>query len=192
MPCWWRNMRKIWLMPCSNALYTICSQSVVTGLCIRIHKNHIQTPRHCLAQSWFVSHNKMVFSGICIKISHYFFHKSYRQVIVGGGNLKNGTGSFGVDSLKPDDAYIQCIVSGLATIVSDNGFSPGRRQAITWYNGDFLSTRISSTYFIDIFVEKVISKCLSAKCRPFWLGLNELNYLTHIIFGPPPAMLMRC
>ena len=51
-------------------------------------------------------------------------------------------------------------VSKLTIIGSDNGLSPGRRQAIIWTNAGILFIRTSS-----------------GKWRPFCLGLNELTLL---------------
>ena len=72
-------------------------------------------------------------------------------------------------------------VSKLSTIVSDNGLSPGRRQAIIWNNGGILSIGLSGTNFSEILIEilifsfkKMRLKMSSAKWRLLRLGLNEL------------------
>ena len=39
------------------------------------------------------------------------------------------------------------------SIGSDNGLSPGRRQAIIWTNADILSIRPQGTYFNEILFE---------------------------------------
>ena len=71
--------------------------------------------------------------------------------------------------------------SELTIIGSDNGLSPGRRQAIIWTNAGILLFRPLGTNFIEILIEihifsfkKMHFKCLSAKWRPFCLGLNVL------------------
>ena len=73
-------------------------------------------------------------------------------------------------------------VSNLTIIGSDNGLSPGWRQAITWTNAGLLliwplGTNFSEMLFrIQTFsFKKMHFKMSSAKWRPFCLGLNELN-----------------
>ena len=75
-------------------------------------------------------------------------------------------------------------VSKLTIIGSDNGLSPGRRQAIIWTIVGILLIGTSGTNFNEILSEthtfsfKNISlKTPSAKWRPFCLGLNELILL---------------
>ena len=76
-------------------------------------------------------------------------------------------------------------VSKLHTIGSDNGLSPGRRQAIIRTNAGILLIRTLGTNFSDILGEihsfsfsKMHLKMSSAKWRLFGLGLNELRDLT--------------
>ena len=78
-------------------------------------------------------------------------------------------------------------VSKLIIIGSDNGLSPGRRQAITWTNAGILLIGPLGTSFSEILVEIHISlfkethlKMSSAKCRPSCLGLNVLNHVSSI------------
>ena len=85
-----------------------------------------------------------------------------------------------ISSLRPSDAYI-CI-SKLTIIVSDNGLSPGRRQAIIWTNAGILLIRTLGTNFSEILSEirafsfkKMHLKMSSVKWRPFCLGLNVLT-----------------
>ena len=73
-------------------------------------------------------------------------------------------------------------VSKLTIIGSDNGLSPGRRQAIIWTNAGILSIRNLGTNFSEIFSEihafsfkKMHWKMSSAKWRPLCLGLNVLK-----------------
>ena len=72
-------------------------------------------------------------------------------------------------------------VSKLTIIGSDNGLSPGRRQAIIWTNAGILSIGLLGTNFNEILIEihtfsfkKLHLKMSSAKRRPFCLGLNVL------------------
>ena len=75
-------------------------------------------------------------------------------------------------------------VSKLTIIASDNGLSPGRRKAIIWNNAGILSIWLLGTYFSEILIEiltfsfkKMRLKVLSAKRRPFCLGLNVFNHV---------------
>ena len=68
-------------------------------------------------------------------------------------------------------------------IGSDNDLSPGRRQAIIWTNAGILLIGILGTNFSEISIKsltfsftKMRVKVSSAKWRPFYLGLNELNH----------------
>ena len=70
----------------------------------------------------------------------------------------------------------------LTIIGSDNGLSPGRRQAIIWTNAVILLIRPLGTYFSEILSEihafsfkKMHLKMSPAKWHPFCLGLNVLR-----------------
>ena len=72
-------------------------------------------------------------------------------------------------------------VSELTIVGSDNGLSPGRRQAIIWSNAGILLIRTLGTNFSEILGEilsfsfsKMHLKISCAKWRLFGLGLNEL------------------
>ena len=72
-------------------------------------------------------------------------------------------------------------VSNLTIIGSDNGLSPGRRQAIIWTNAGILSIGPLGTNFNEISngiqtfsFKKMHFKMSSAKWRAFCLGLNGL------------------
>ena len=72
-------------------------------------------------------------------------------------------------------------VGELTIIVSDNGLSPGRRQAIIWTIAGILLIGPYGTNFIEILIEirtfsfQMSLKVSSAKWRPFCLGLNVLT-----------------
>ena len=73
-------------------------------------------------------------------------------------------------------------VRDLTSIGSDNGLSPGRRQAIIRTSAGILLIRPLGTNFSEFLVEilifsfkKMRLKVSSAKWRPFCLGLNVLN-----------------
>ena len=51
-----------------------------------------------------------------------------------------------INSLRPSDAYMH----KLNIIVSDNGLSPGRRQAINWTNAGILFIAPIGTNFNEI------------------------------------------
>ena len=74
-------------------------------------------------------------------------------------------------------------VSELTIIGSDNGLSPGRRQAIIWNNAGLLLIESSGTNFSEISIgiktflfKKMHLNMSSAKWRPFCFGLNVLIY----------------
>ena len=80
------------------------------------------------------------------------------------------------------DRGTQICVGKLTIIGSDNGLSPGRRQAIIWTNAGILSIVLSGTNFSEILIEicallfkKMHLKMSSGKWRPFCLGLNALS-----------------
>ena len=75
-------------------------------------------------------------------------------------------------------------VGKLTINVSDNGLSPGRRQAIIWTNAGILLIGPLRTNFSEILIgiqkfsfKEMRLKMSSAKWCPFCLGLNELNAL---------------
>ena len=75
-------------------------------------------------------------------------------------------------------------VSKLTIIGSDNGLSPGRRQAITWTNVGILLIGPLGTNFSEMLIEmhtfsfkKIHFKMSSGKWRPSCLGLNVLTGL---------------
>ena len=78
-------------------------------------------------------------------------------------------------------------VSKLTIIGSENGLSPGRRQAIIWTNAGILLIGPLGTNFIEILIgiqtfsfKKMYLKMSSAKWRQFCLGLNVLNTQSHV------------
>ena len=75
-------------------------------------------------------------------------------------------------------------VGKLASIVSDNGLSLGRRQAIIWNNTGILLIGPLGTNFSEILIEihtfsfkKMYIKMSSGRWRPFSLGLNVLKFI---------------
>ena len=95
---------------------------------------------------------------------------------------------FCINSLRPSDQHIW--VSELTIIGSDNGLSPGWRQAIIWNNAGLLLIEPLGTYFSEISIgiqtfsfKKMHLNMSSAKWCPFCLDLNVLtnSALTDII-----------
>ena len=92
-----------------------------------------------------------------------------------------GNGMFApvlVNSLRLNDAYIRRQTNH----PSDNGLSPGRRQAIIWTNAGILLIGPLGSNFSEILIgiqtfssTKMHLKMSSAKWRPFCLSLNVLN-----------------
>ena len=77
-------------------------------------------------------------------------------------------------------------VGKLTIIGSDNGLSPGRRQAIILTNAGILSIGPLGTNFNEVSIgikvfsfKKMHFKITSAKWRPFCLGLNVLISICH-------------
>ena len=73
-------------------------------------------------------------------------------------------------------------VGNLTIAASDNGLSPGRRQAIIWTNDGILLIRTLGTNFSEIIskihsfsFKKMHLKMSSAKWRLFCLGLNDFK-----------------
>ena len=78
-----------------------------------------------------------------------------------------------------DDAYMRRLTNHHC---SDNGLSPGRRQAIIWTNAGILLIGPLGSNFSEILIEiltfsfkKIHLNMSSAKWRPYCLGLNVLT-----------------
>ena len=83
------------------------------------------------------------------------------------------------NSLRP---VMHICVGNLTIIGSDNGLSPGQRQAIIWTNAGILLIGPLGTNFSEILIEiqtfsfkKIHLKMSSGKWRPFCLDLNVLG-----------------
>ena len=75
-------------------------------------------------------------------------------------------------------------ISKLTVIGSNNGFSPGWRQAIIWNNARILLIGPLGINFSEILIEihklifnEICLKVLPSKSHPFCLGLNVLHSL---------------
>ena len=81
------------------------------------------------------------------------------------------------NSLRPSATYMH----ELTIIGSDNGLSPGQRQAIIWTNAEILLIGPLATNFSEISIgiqtfsfKKMHLNMSSTKWHPFCLGLNVL------------------
>ena len=91
-------------------------------------------------------------------------------------------------------------VGKLTNIGSDNGLSPGRRQAIIWTNARILSIGPLGTNLSEISIEihtfsikKMSLKMSSAKWRLFRLGLNVLTlYMLTFSEGTKTYIYILC
>ena len=98
-------------------------------------------------------------------------------------NMLNRNGSdFRATHLTHWGGVTNICVSKLTIIGSDNGLSPGRRQAIIWTNAGILLIGPLGTNFNEIFIAiykisfpKIHFKMSYGKWRPSWLGLNVLR-----------------
>ena len=87
-------------------------------------------------------------------------------------------------------------VGKLIIIGSDNGLSPGRRQAIIWTNAGILLIGPLAANFSEILIaietfsfKKMHLKMLCGKCRPFCLGLSVLSL--HLYFAITNYVIRR-
>ena len=95
----------------------------------------------------------------------------------------NDTFTYVLKALTHRGRVTHICVANLTIIGSDNGLSPGRRQAIIWTNAGILFIGPPGPpNFSEILIEiltfsfkKMRLKVSSAKWRPFCLGLNVLN-----------------
>ena len=95
-----------------------------------------------------------------------------------------GAWMMGFNSLTHWGRVTHICVGNLTIIGSDNGLSPGRRQAITWTNVGILLIGPLGTNFSEMLIEihtfsfkKIHLKMSSGKWQPFCLGLNVLTLL---------------
>ena len=89
-------------------------------------------------------------------------------------------------------------VGKLTIIGSDNGLSPGRRQAIIWTNAEILLIGPLGTNFSEILIgiltfsfKKMRLKMASVKWRPFCLGLNVLMRFCGIHLNTIPQQVPK-
>ena len=99
-----------------------------------------------------------------------------------GGHFVSASMCWGAPARLTHWGRVTHIYVGKPTIIgSDNGLSPGQRQAIIWNNAGLLLIEPSGTNFSEISIviqtfsfKKIHLNMSSAKWRPFCLGLNVL------------------
>ena len=139
--------------------------------------------RHkCEPETWKCRHRGSdslgVCSGCCLKRKFIIHRWSTRE-------SWESSQSIYADSTHWGQVTHIC-VGKLTIIGSDNGLSPGRRQAIIWTNAGILWFGPLRSNFSEILIEidtfslkKMHLKLSSAKWRPFCLGLNVLKSCAH-------------
>ena len=150
-----------------------------------------------------------IFFGHCRNSTHFcwsenilkWLMKSGRTLSVNpSGDQKDLINTMAVDSILSPGHQQQCRISTSlssiwqdcnymdhfskqTSIISDNGLSPGRRQANIWNNAGMLLIGSLGTNFNETSIEihifsfkKIHLKLSSGKWRPFCLGLNVLTH----------------
>ena len=128
---------------------------------------------------------KLIF---CI-MSQKIIHSKWLPHLLGTNELKDSL----IISWTHWGRVTHICISKLNIIRSDNGLSPGWRQAIIWTNDGILLIPPLGTNFSEILSEvhifsfkKMHLKISSVKWRPFCLCLNELT----LSLSPPSVMLV--
>ena len=125
-----------------------------------------------LIGAWGTNYNE-----IFIKIQQFSFKKMRLKMASG----KQQPLCLGLNALTHWGRVTHICVSKLTIIGSDNGLSPGLRQAIIWTNVGILSIESLGTNISEILIKsrafsfkKMHLKMSSGKWRPSCLGLNVL------------------
>ena len=128
-----------------------------------IHRSPVNSPHK---GQW---HGALMFTLICVRINGWVNNRE-------AGDLRRYRTHY--------DVIVMICVRKLTIIGSDKGLSPSRRQAIIWTNAGILLIWILGTNFSGTLIEihifsfkKIHLQMLSAKCRPFCLSLNVLNFV---------------
>ena len=147
-----------------------------------VSKNYPCVLLHCvMLHGWVTLANDLI---LCLRFLLYW----YTQVM---SSIPAATGAIQLDEVMTLVAWWLlthwgrvthiCVIK-LTIIGSDNGLSPGRRQAIIWINAGILLIGPLGTNFSENLIgiltfsfTKMRLKVSSAKCRPFCLGLNVLT-----------------
>ena len=134
---------------------------------------------------YYIDDNERSWILFCLYTVLIYLHLSillYEQVLIGDNELTHW-------------GRVTYICVGKLTIIgSDNGLSPGWRQAIIWTNAGILLIEPLGTNFSEILIgiqtfsfTKMRLKMSSAKWRLFCLGLNVLKEHSGIIRYASPA-----
>ena len=90
-------------------------------------------------------------------------------------------------------------IGNLTIIGSDNGLSPGRRQAITWTNVGLLLIGPLETNFSEMLIQihtflfrKIDLKMSSGKWWPFCFGLSVLKQCSHVVLCAVYTQMHLC
>ena len=161
-----------WLLPRIHYIYIyIYMQN--TMIALRYHANNSDSS-FIVTQTQPIKVNFVLWAHLFFEPANWSRHETGQFVSI---HLQ----SYSLNSLRPSDTY-KC-VGNLTIIGSDNGLSPGRPQAIIWTNAGILLIRNLGTNFSEILskirafsLKKMHLKMLSAKWRPFCLGLNVLTH----------------
>ena len=158
-----------------------------------IHYSHVKRFHHIALVNWcFIIHDKISFVRCCwllVVVDVYTLQDLYNQNDWQDVSIRWAATllypSFGL-SLTHWRRVTHICVSRLTITGSDNGLSPGRRQAIIWTNAGILLIGPLGANFSENSIEilifsftKMRLKVSSAKWRPFCLGLNVLKHITY-------------
>ena len=141
---------------------------------IDLCQHWLRIPSHYLIQCWFIN-NAVLWHSPRITPEN-----NQCDAAENCTSEINATSPRGQWFIRPDDAYIGRLVG----IVSVNGWSLVRHQAVTRANADLLSMESLATIFIEISI-KIKSDSLKRSCvwKHRWqnvghlcLGLNELTH----------------
>ena len=132
-----------------------------------------QEPGHLQALYWPICHERVSYSAVVMIL---------RNKCLLGLKICHGTWLSIIMVKTHWDRVTHICVDKLTIIGSDNGLSPGRRQAIIWTNAGILLIRPLGTNFSEILIgiqtfsfTKMYLQKSSAKWRLFCLGLNVLK-----------------
>ena len=137
----------------------------------RTYSNCLTAPSHYLNQYWLIISEVLWHISLYRVCSRYLYLVWVLKSLISGDN-----------DLTHWGRVTHICVSKITIIGSDNGFSPGRCQAIIWTSVGILLIGPLGTNFSEILIEiytfsfkKRHVKMSSGKWWPFCLGLNVLN-----------------
>ena len=177
--------------PCAAGMYQICSGS--TKYKSKKLKSETMGTRMRNEQTDGLG-QKHIFT-LSTSLSGWYNMKSLVQKWLGTQQAP----SHYINSLTHWGHVTHICVGKLTILGSDNGLSPGRRQAIIWTNAGILLIGPLGTNFSEILIEiktfsfkKMRLKMSSAKWRPFCLGLNVLMQEKHNSIANTPELSLSC